>query len=469
MKHNNFLDPENISALINAFKLDLEKGTVIFYEEPVFLAMIDQCFSTGFLNEAINISENALEQHPFSSDILIRLAKISIKLALFDKSDVTIDRLYALSPQSIYTVLLKSEYYAAQNKHYEARAFLQAAKTSRSYSDEERSEVFLLEALILDADKRYNDMFRALKNCLLLNPNNQPAYRLMFWVIECTGFYNAGIVFYNKLISNNAYNANAWLNLGYAHTALNEREDALEAFGYCFAIDEKCLDAYIEAGDILLQHKKYKEAQSLFERALQYCGDNALTYQKLGVCYMRRRRFKRANEYLIKSLELDTMSSETHFFIGKCAFYAGQWSLAVKALESAIALDDSFEDYHAALGEAYVKTEAFLNAIKCFRRATMIAPENIEIWLKHIEFLIEVGQIRTALKIIEEAELNTGAGELVFYRIGCLFTIGKHHEAMALLSKNIDKNFRKKASFFQSFPNLEQEPEFLAVFEAHAM
>ena len=467
MKHNKFAEQKEISVLIDTFKSNFEQGTVAFHEEAVFIAMIDQCVVTGFFNEAITISENALKQHPFSIDILVRISKISLKLSLFDKTDVTIERLSALSPQSIYVVLLRSELMATQNKPDEARAFLQAAKTSQAFTDEERAEVFLLEALIFDSENRYNEMFRTLKTCLLLNANNKSAYRWIFWAIEHTGKYNAGIAFHNKLISQNAYNAEAWLNLGYAHTALGEHDDALEAFGFTFAIDENCLDAYFESGDILLQHKKYKEAQSLFERALIHCGENALVYQKLGICYMHAQSLKQANEYFIKSLELDAMDAETHFYIGKCAIAANQGSLAVRALERALDLNDTFEEYHAALGEAYIKTESFFDAIKCFRRATTIAPERLDLWLQHVGFLISIGQIRTALKIIEEAELNTGSDELTLYRIGCLFTIGRQREAMILLSKHLDKNMDKKDLFFQNFPKLEKEPALLAVFEAH--
>ncbi len=466
MKHNKFLNSDAVSALVEHFKTAFRQGTVAFQEESVLMAMIDYCFETGLLQEAINISENALHQYPFSTDILVRLTKVSIKLKFFDKCDVTLQRLSALSPQCVDNILLRAECCAAQKKYADAHTVLQTAKKLKHFAEEDLAELFLLEARILESEGRDNDAFCALKHSLLLNAENKSAYTLMFWTVERTGLYQESIIFWNKLISKNAYNANAWLNLGHAHTALGEHDEALEAFGFCFAIDEKCFDAYMESGDILLQHEKYKEAQSLFERALLLCEHNALVYQKLGICYAHGRRIKRAHEFFIKSLELDPSNAETHFHLGKCAGVAGQWSLAVRALENAVALEEGFEDYHAALGAAYVKIELFLNAMKCFRRATIIAPENIEMWMKHIQFLIGVGQIKTALKIIDEAVLNTGADNWIFYRIGCLFTLGKNQEVGELLYENSEKNFDKRSAFFESFPNLEHNPLFLAALNA---
>ena len=466
MKHDKFLNSNAVSALVEHFKTVFGQGTVAFQEESVFTAMIDYCYQTGLFEDAINISENALYQYPFSTDILVRLSKVSIKLRFFDKCDVTLQRLSALSPQSIDNILLTAECCAAQKKYADAHTVLQSAKKSKHFVEEDRAELFLLEAQILELEGRDDDAFCAFKHSLLLNADNKSVYTMMFWAIERTGLYAESIIFWNKLISKNAYNATAWLNLGHAHTALGEYDEALEAFGFCFAIDEKCFDAYMESGEILLIQEKYKEAQSLFERALRLSEHNALVYQKLGICYANGRRIKRAHEFFIKSLELDPSNAETHFQLGKCAGIANQWSLAVRALENAVALDEGFEDYHVALGAAYVKIESFLNAMKCFRRATNIAPENIEMWMKYIQFLISVGQIKTALKIIDEAVLNTGADSWIFYRIGCLFTLGKNQEAVELIYENSEKNFDKSTVFFEAFPNLEQNLPFLAALDA---
>ena len=466
MKHDKFLNSDAVSALVQDFKTVLEQGTVTFQEESVFMTMIDYCFETGLLQEGIIISENALLQYPFSTDILVRLTKISIKMKFFNKCNVTLQRLAAVSPQNVDNILLTVESLAAQNKCTEALEVLHTANEMTHFANEDRAELFLLQARILYSLGRDSDAFDALKHCLLLNADNKPAYTLMFWVVERTGLYEESIVFYNKLISKNAYNSKAWLNLGHAHAALDEQDEAMEAFGFCFAIDEKCLDAYMESGDILLQHEQYKEAQSLYERALLFCGPYALVYQKLGICFAYNRRIKRAHEFFIKSLELDPSNAETHFQLGKCAGIAGKWSLAVRALENAVALQEDFEDYQVALGAAYVKIESFLNAMKCFRRATIIAPENIDMWLKYIQFLIGVGQIKTALKIIDEAELNTGMENWIFYRIGCLFTLGKNEEAGELLYEYSEKNYdNSSSSFFKFFPNLEHNASFLAVLD----
>ncbi len=110
----------------------------------------------------------------------------------------------------------------------------------------------------------------ALKNALLIDPENEEGLNRYWFCTELTGNYKESVAFHEELIEMSPYSFLAWFNLGHALAGLQEYEKSLEAFSYVMAIDETFDAAYICSGDILYNMGKYEESIQFYHDAIAF-------------------------------------------------------------------------------------------------------------------------------------------------------------------------------------------------------
>ena len=78
-------------------------------------------------------------------------------------------------------------------------------------------------------------------------------------------------------------NVEAWNSLALAHAQLGERREALGALEKLLAIDPSYPSAHVNRGMVLLEEKKYSEAEQSFRRAIERDDRMAEAWNGLGV------------------------------------------------------------------------------------------------------------------------------------------------------------------------------------------
>jgi tetratricopeptide (TPR) repeat protein len=283
------------------------------------------------------------------------------------------------------------------------------------------------------------------------------------WATEYSMRFDQSIALHNQLLDRDAYNWRAWLNIGFAHEAKTELEEAIWAFEFAFAIDEKCRAAYMAAGELHLQKCDYVQALYVYENAIFNMEEDAALLQRLGQCYQKMGNLNAAKVVLNRALLLDPKDSETQFRLGECAASDGKFAKAVTFYLRAVALNNRKEEYFAALGDAYYKLENFSQALTSYRKATFIAPDDVSYWLRYAGFWLNVGQEKKALRVLDNAEIYTFGAEIEYCRIACLFSMGRHSEAMYRLTEALQTDFDKYEVILDWQPTLADNAEFQAV------
>lgn len=278
MEHLNSSHKLHIRQVIARYEAMSQKGTVSLLEETVFLGMIDYCISEEKLTKALRIVNDAIPQHPFSVDLYLHKAHLLLNQHNIAESLVTVNQVKLFAPLTVEVELLHAELLGLNGKNHEALNMLSEIKplTSR----EVRSKVYLLEAQLFENLGQYSKMFDAASRCLALNDANIEGYERMIWATEYSQRFAESVKFHNRLLDRDAYNWRAWLNLGFAQEALDNNNEAIEAFEYAIAIDDKCRAAYMEAGELLLHIGNYTRAQYIFEMAIFNTGEDSVVLQK---------------------------------------------------------------------------------------------------------------------------------------------------------------------------------------------
>ncbi len=461
MRHANSDQQMSVKLLVSSYLELSQKGTVPFIEETVFQQMVDLCNEEGNWRRALRFATEGIAQHPTCADLYLRKAQLLLNQHKIEESLVTILQAETFAPSHINVRLLHAELLAVKGETDAALAVLNATKEFASRS--ERSEILLVEAQIFGDLGRFKDMFESTRRALLADPSNTEGYEKMLWATEYTQRFEQSIQLHNQLLDRDAFNHHAWLNIGFAQEAKGEFEEAIVAFEFAFAINEKCQAAYMEAGALHLQKGDYLRAIYVFENAIFNTEETANLLLNIGLCYQKMGDLKAAKAAFIRALELDKNDHETHFRLGECAFLEGKFTKAVGFHLRATALNCRKEEYFAALGDAYFALENYSHALSSYRKAAFIAPDDVNCWVRYAGFWLRVGQEKKALRVLENAEIYTFGAEIEYCRIACLFSMGKHSEAMYRLTEALQMDFDKHETILTWQPNLAEDADFKAV------
>ncbi len=311
-------------------------------------------------------------------------------------------------------------------------------------------------------------MLGTLKSTLLQSPDYEDGYKQMLCAVEYAGAYEDSIEFHSFLLDKNPFNALAWMNLGYAYSALEKYEAAGEAFGFAYAIDDKNYDAYMEMGEILIHQKHFRRAVIVYKQAIALCGVSIMGLHKLGFCFERMSHYKTACQYYLKAIDLNGKDATSFYRMGVCAMAEKQFRLAIQFFNSAIAIDDSDENFYLDLARAYKNNNQLTKALRAYRIATDVAPDLETSWVELIAFLLEANQMRTAEQITQEALLNITTPRLEIFNLGIQYTLNRKKTALKLLKMFVEQTKGTKPSLlFKYFPALANEKDIIDVMSNH--
>jgi len=460
MKGHDFTNKQMLNVLISEYEAMSQEGTVGFYEETVFLRIIEHYENGHDIENALSAIDHALSQHPFSYSLLIRKAHLLMDKDCFHSALETLEKAEAYSPTSIEIKLAKVEVLVELNYVEDAFEIIYELK-SRAIG-REKSEIYIQESRIYEQLNNYDKMFDTLRKALQITPENHEALERIIWATELSGRYLESIELHRKIIDIAPYCGIAWFNLGLAYSCQDDHESAIDAFEYAFIVNEKCEFAYRECAESCIKLGRFEKALECYEEALEKkIKPDSDLFLKIGYCYEQLNNLPLAKSFFEKSLKLDPQNGDAYYRMGECYSAEERWNRAVTAYQKAIALNDRKEEYLSGLAEAYYQTGKEVLAQEYFRKAADTAPEYSKYWIQYASFLVDTDRVEDALNLLEEAYLYTNGTELMYCRIVCLFEIGKRAEALYLLGQALMDNYDMHDSLFLLQPTLQNDRDII--------
>ena len=135
---------------------------------------------------------------------------------------------------------------------------------------------------------------------------------------------------------------------------------------------------YEDLIDILVDDlKRYADADQYAEEALAIFGEKATFLEKKGFIAEVSGEYTRAAQYYQKAVEADPYTP-ANYRLGRLLLQFGQPAPAIGPLQKAVRLGPTFAEPHIALAKAYSATGKRKDAIRSFRAALKIDPDNAE-------------------------------------------------------------------------------------------
>lgn len=413
----------------------IKKGTLVNYlDEEEYEVVIDYFLHSNREIDALQACDIALSYHPLATEILIIKSEILYQGQKYGQALKTLDVLEDIEKNVLSAVLLRSDIFIAQYKPEMAIAWLE--DKSENFIGEDKVELLHELADVYDEYEDFEAVFATLKRILEIDYRNEEAlHKICFWA----DFGNANEEskkLHQHITDEDPYNTLAWFNLGAAYQGLKQYEEAIDAYEYCIAIDEKFESAYRNMADAYMRLRQYDKAIESLKKNLELGKPEDVIFEALGNCFEKQKDFDRARHYYREAIQLNPADDVIFYRIGETYTREHQWEKAMKAYSSALNLNKSNASYCMAIGNCLLELNAASEALVCFLNAVQLKPNNKSTWIALVKGLYHNEYYDDILDQLHIARENCGDKiEFDYYHAAALFALGKSKEAMLRLEK----------------------------------
>lgn len=459
-------DREELRELLQQYD-NLKQGkSNSFIEEDSFERLIDYFDEKEQLANALEVTEYAIQQYPYSAAILLRKADLLIALRRYKEALYILDQAELLDSKDTNLYILKTDAYLALDLQQKAANVLEAA--IQDFDGEEKIDLLFELADVYDDYENFEKVFDCLKMILEHDPNNEEAlYKICFWT-DFTGRNEEGIRLHQKIIDDFPFNELAWFNLAASYQGLKLYEKAIDAYQYAVAIDEKFDYAWRNMGDAYLRLRRYKEAIEALEKVLELARPEDVIYEAIGHCYDKMGNFAQARFNYKKAVHLNQNNSHLHYKVACTYMNESNWNSAIKSLEIALRMHKLQPEFNLAIGQCYTELGKLEEAITYFGNVVRVRPKNLNGWTELIGCLYKAELLEEAWEYAGFAyEQTDGKSVFIFYKSAILFALGKSKEAILQLEQAMQKNPKQVKKFIELNPALLQNQQIVDIIARH--
>jgi tetratricopeptide (TPR) repeat protein len=451
-------DKEEINALLSQFQ-QLKAGHRHSYiDEESFEKIIDHYNEKEDLPNALEASDWACNQFPYSSSLLLKKADLQIASRHYKEALEILEKAALLDNNDITLYILKTDAYLALDQQEKAVSLLENALLNFEGGD--RIDLLFELADVYDDYGEFDKIFDCLKLILEQDPVNEEAlYKICFWT-DFTGRNEESIKLHQKIIDEYPYSELAWFNLGAAFQGIKLYEKSIDAYKYALVIDEKFDFAYRNMGDAYIRLRKYKEAIEVLEKVLELSRPEEVIYEAIGHCYDKIKNFAQARFYYRKASHLNQTEAKLYYKIARTYMNEGQWNQAVKQLELATGIVRFAADFQLAMGECKLQLGDIREAIQCFSLVVRSRPRNKAGW-EALVCCLYIGEFyEEAMEQVQAALKNTDAKPLFqYYYSAICFALHKPKEGLLQLERALHTAPKLLRKFIQLNPSIMQNQQ----------
>ncbi len=235
----------------------------------------------------------------------------------------------------------------------------------------------------------YSQADAALKNLLAQNPNDIDAQALRIVSMAKQYKLAPAQTELDKLLKNNPNNADLHYAQGliymfrqtssdveYIKNARNLTTNAIKEFVDAVNLNNNHFEAYNAMGVATLRLGNKKDAQELFQVALQIKPDFAPAYDNLGTLAMMDNKLDEAEQYFQQALKHNSHNPTSMYHMAQVEARRKNYSAALTWINHSIHINPNSSPALNLQGELYLRQGNQAAAINSFKKAVAVKPEN---------------------------------------------------------------------------------------------
>ena len=429
-------DREELKELLQQYD-NLKAGrSHSFIEEDSFEKIIDYFDEKDELVLALEVTDYAVDQYPYSSALLLKKADLLIATKKYKESLYFLEQAETMDSSDITLYILKTDAYLALDQQEKAAAVLEVALNY--FEGDEKLELLFELTDVYDDYENFDKVFDCLKMILEIDPINEEAMYKICFCTDFTGRNEEGIKLHQKILDDFPFSELAWFNLAAAYQGIKLYEKAIDAYLYAVAIDEKFDYAWRNMGDAYLRIRKYKEAIEVLQKVLELARPEDVIYEAIGHCFDKLQNYAQARFNYRKATHLNQDDSQLFYKIACTYMNEGIWDSAIKNLNVAMRIYRLQPEYNLAMGQCYMEQGKIEEAVQYFGNVVRTKPKSSNGWIELLKCLYHAKCFDEGLEYVEHAlELTNRKPIFLFYKTAFLLAVGKSKEAALQLESGM--------------------------------
>lgn len=350
----------------------------------------------GFLQEASTILTGLLHRYPDESDIKIMLADIYIELEDDENAINLLNEIKEDDPAFIQSLIQLADLYQAQGLFEVAEQKLLAAKQL------EPNEViidFALAELLFSTGEyqraiTYYEKIAKEENELA----NVSIIDRLAEAYAAAGEYETALQFFQEL---NNEDTDTLFKHGFTAYHANRKDIAIKTWERVIEQDPYYHTVYYQLAKAYEEEEMPYEAYATVKKGLQDDEFNKTLYYYAGVLAHRLNEFEKSEQYIREAIALDPDYKEAVLFLIEIFKDKEQYADIIELINSIKNTGAVDPLYEWELARAYVETESYHDALKCYNEAYNSLKQDSDFLKEYGYFLVEEGRMNQAVSVFE--------------------------------------------------------------------
>jgi tetratricopeptide (TPR) repeat protein len=459
-------DNDTIGPLMARLEKMLEGEENYFFDVEEFEELIEFQFFFGDLERAEKTIALALEQHPSTLGFLVKQAQLLLWNDKGENALQLLSTVEAIDPHNADIFRTRGAIYSQMNRHNDA-----INELNKAAEVDESEDVGMIYVEIANEymtmglyDNAIHHFHLAIKNDFALD-NVLTELSVSY---DLGNRLDDGVAFFDNLVNESPYNADAWLSLGLLQYRLELFEKAIEAYDYALAIDPSYVAAILNKANAYFAMGRYFQAIRTYKEAFEMEEPEAMSIYCMGECYEKLEKYNEAIENYKKALELDELLADAWIGIGVCLGEQGNFEAALRNILHAVEMEPSNAEFWFILADTQQSAGQNDEAIISFRKVAVLEPQNPDIWLEFSHVYAEREEYETAIDVLNEGIAHQPEQAAHYYRlVSYLHFLGKQKEALFVFDHALQSYYDSYSSLFEYAPRLLEEPEYINLIEQY--
>ena len=423
-----------------------------YFDVEEFETIIDHYLFTENTDDACKALEMGMKQHPVSSELQAKRAKIQL---LNGNPQQACEILAAISDQDDYdVVLLKIDALLKMERDDEA-----ADVYEHFFAD--INSKYLIDLAYLDIAQvyvhyqKYNTALKLLEKGKENNPRN---IDLLFELTHCYEQvleFDKALETQQLIIEINPFVSEAWFNLGQIYFSAQNYAKALEAYDYTLAINPKDMHACLQKAHVLLHLERFDEAVEHYMEYVEITDtpSKGLIYGYIGECYEYLEDNDKAVHWYQKSLELEPESYDSLVGLGICMLEQEKYRDGMVFLQKAIEIDPEFSEAYVYLAEAFLGIDDLDSALESYKKSLECDPNQPETLIAAGNILLEKEDFVSALHYYQAAYTQSSELEQIALLLAIAhFKVGSISVSLKYLMQAVTADDEALSTFLEICP-----------------